>query len=59
MGFRPDVIEHELAHKERNKIRATYNRAEYLSERREMTQQWSDYLDKLESGAKVIPLRAM
>jgi integrase len=58
MGFRPDVIEHQLAHKERNRIRATYNRAEYLSERREMMQQWSDYLDELVSGAKVIPLRA-
>ena len=58
MGFRPDVIECQLAHKERNKTRASYNRAEYLAERREMMQAWSDYLDDLMTGANVIPLRA-
>jgi integrase len=57
MGFRPDVIEHQLAHKERNKVRASYNRAEYLEERRTMMQQWADLLDSLESGGNVIPLR--
>ena len=45
MGFRIDVIERQLAHKERNKVRAAYNRAEYLSERREMMQTWADFLD--------------
>ena len=34
MGFRPDVIERQLAHQEQNAVRAAYNRAEYLSERR-------------------------
>jgi len=56
MGYRPDVIEHQLAHKERNKVRASYNRAEYLDERRIMMQAWADYLDSLAEGANVVPL---
>jgi integrase len=46
-GFRPDVIERQLAHGERNGVRAAYNHAQYLSERREMMQWWADFLDKL------------
>lgn len=46
MGFAPDVIERQLAHCERNKVRAAYNRAEYLPQRREMMQRWSDLLDQ-------------
>lgn len=57
MGYRPDVIERQLAHAERNKVRASDNQAEYLEERRTMMQQWADYLDNLEAGAEVIPLR--
>jgi len=38
MHYRPDVIERQLAHKERDKVRASYNRAEYLPERRAMMQ---------------------
>lgn len=57
LNFRPDVIERQLAHAERNKVRASYNRAEYLAERREMMQAWADYLDRLKSGAEIIPLR--
>jgi integrase len=49
-GFAPDVIERQLAHAERNKIRAAYNRAQYLPERRKMMQWWADYLDQV--GAK-------
>jgi integrase len=45
-GFPPDVIERQLAHGERNHVRAAYNHAQYLSERREMMQWWADYLDK-------------
>lgn len=56
MGFRPDVIERQLAHMERNKIRAAYNRAEYLPQRREMMQQWADYLTNMASGKKPQPL---
>jgi integrase len=47
LGFDPDVIERQLAHRERNKVRAAYHRAEYLAERREMMQKWADYVDEL------------
>ena len=50
MGFPPDVIELQLAHAERNKVRAAYNRAERLSERRKMMQVWASYLDALRAG---------
>ena len=49
LGFRDDVIERQLAHTDSNKVRAVYNHAEHLDERRDMMQQWSDYLDKLKS----------
>lgn len=55
-GFRPDVIERQLAHCERNEIRGAYNRAEYLPERKVMMEWWADYLHGLAHGAKVIPL---
>jgi integrase len=48
-GFRPDVIERQLAHVERNKVRAAYHRAEYLPERRKMMQHWADYLRSVEA----------
>ena len=43
-GFMPDVIERQLAHGERNKVRAAYNHAQYLPERRKMMQWWADCL---------------
>ena len=46
-GYRADVIERPLAHKERYTVRASYNQAEYLAERREMMQQWADLVDGL------------
>lgn len=48
-GYRPDIIEAQLAHGERNAIRAAYNHAEYLPERRTMMQAWAEYLDELRS----------
>jgi integrase len=42
-----DAIERQLAHAERNKVRAAYHRAEHLDERRRMMQGWADYLDQL------------
>jgi integrase len=45
-GFAPDVIERQLAHIERNKVRAAYNHAQYLPERRKMMQWWGDYVDE-------------
>ncbi|MES9958546.1 MAG: integrase, partial [Sedimenticola sp.] len=56
-GWRPDVIERQLAHVEQNKSRAAYHRAEYIDERRKMMQAWANYLDSLVSGAKVVSLR--
>lgn len=47
LGFDPDVIELQLAHTDRNKVRAAYNRATKLAERQKMMQTWADYLDGL------------
>ena len=44
-GFHADVIERQLAHAERDGVRAAYNHAEYLPERKKMMQWWADYLD--------------
>ena len=49
-GFKSDVIEIQLAHAERNKVKAAYNHAEYLSERIDMMNWWADYLDELRSS---------
>jgi len=57
MGYHPDWIERQLAHAERNGVRAAYNHAQHLTERRGMMQDWADHLDKLKTGAKVIPLQ--
>ena len=46
-GFSCDVIERQLAHVERNKVRAAYNHAEYLDQRRDMMQWWGNHLEKL------------
>jgi integrase len=43
-GYNPDAIERQLAHVPDNKIRAAYNRAEYLPLRRKMLQAWADWL---------------
>jgi integrase len=46
-GWNRDAIERQLAHGERDKVRAAYNYAEHLPERRKMMQAWADYLDEL------------
>ena len=56
-GFPPDVIELQLAHTERNKVRAAYNKAQRLPERRKMMQAWADYLDGLREGARIVPIQ--
>jgi integrase len=56
-GYHPDLIELQLSHAERNKVRAAYNKAQRLPERRKMMQSWADYLDGLRAGANVVPLR--
>ncbi len=58
MGWHPDVIERQLAHKERNSSRAAYNQAAYVAERRQMLQAWADYVDGLAKGATVTPIKA-
>jgi integrase len=57
MGWKPDAIERQLAHTEKNKVRAAYHRSEYLDERKKMMQRWADYLDSVAAGGKVIPIR--
>ncbi len=47
-GFRPDIIEKQLAHLDSNKVRAAYNRAEYWTERVEMMEWWSNYLTSIQ-----------
>ncbi len=46
-GFYSDMIERQLSHAERNKVKEAYNRAQHLPERRKMMQSWADYLDGL------------
>jgi integrase len=52
LGFNSDWIERQLAHTEQNSVRAAYNYAQYLPERRRMMQEWSDYLDDLREKAR-------
>ena len=57
-GWPSDVIERQLAHTERNAVKAAYNHAEHLPARRSMMQAWADHLDRLRAGASVLALRA-
>ena len=56
-GWHRDAIERQLAHAERNNVRAAYNFAEHLPERRKIMQAWADYMDGLKAGAEVISIR--
>jgi integrase len=57
-GWHRDAIERQLAHAERNSVRAAYNYAEHMPERIKMMQWWADYLDKLKAGAEIVPIRS-
>ena len=57
MGYRPDVIEAQLSHVDGSKVRAAYNHAQWLDERRDMMTAWANYLDAVRSGGQVIPFR--
>lgn len=57
LGFRPDYIEHQLAHAVRDPNGRAYNRTKHLVERKRMMQGWADYLDNLREGGNVVPLR--
>lgn len=56
-GWNRDAIERQLAHSERNNIRAAYNYAEYLNERKKMMQHWADYLDVLTNNNNLVDLK--
>lgn len=56
-GWNRDAIERQLAHGEQNEVRAAYNHAEHLPERRRMMQAWGDYLDSLRRGAEVVGIK--
>ena len=57
LGFRPDYIEHQLAHAVRDPLGRAYNRTAHLPERRKMMQAWADYLDGLRNGASVVSIK--
>ncbi|HDS1299522.1 TPA: tyrosine-type recombinase/integrase [Stenotrophomonas maltophilia] len=56
LGFRPDYIEHQLAHAVRDPLGRAYNRTAHLVERKKMMQAWADYLDGLRLNSKVVPM---
>lgn len=59
LGFRPDMIEQQLAHTVRDPLGRAYNRTSHLPERHKMMQAWADYLDQLKNKGTLIPLKAM
>ncbi|MDC8454676.1 tyrosine-type recombinase/integrase [Marinobacter sp. DS40M6] len=59
MGWPPEVIELQLAHRQRNQVAAAYNRSARLDERKAMMQQWADYLDNLKKGGSVVSFKAV
>jgi len=50
LGYRPELIEHQLAHQVRDPNGRAYNRTQHLAERKKMMQEWADYLDRLREG---------
>jgi len=52
LGFPPEVIEHQLAHRVPDRLGTAYNRTRFIERRRVMMQAWADYLDKLKAGAE-------
>ncbi|MBA3013563.1 MAG: tyrosine-type recombinase/integrase [Proteobacteria bacterium] len=58
-GWNRDAIKRQLAHAERNNVRAAYNYAEFMPERKKMMQAWADYLVGIKAGTKIIPIRSM
>ncbi len=56
LGWNKDWIERQLAHSERNSVRAAYNFADFLPQRKKMMQAWADYLDALKANLGDIPV---
>lgn len=57
-GYNSDWVERQLAHVDGNSVRASYNYAQYLTERKKMMQDWADYLDALRSGGDVVAIKS-
>ncbi|MBF0613470.1 MAG: integrase arm-type DNA-binding domain-containing protein [Magnetococcales bacterium] len=58
LGYRPELVEHQLAHAVRDPLGRAYNRTTHLPERRKMMQAWADYLDGLKAGsAEILPFQ--
>lgn len=57
LGFAPEVIEHQLAHRVPDTLGGAYNRTKFLADRRRMMTAWADYLDKLKAGADVVEFK--
>lgn len=51
-----DVLEAQLAHAKKDEIQAAYDRAQFLEERHVLVQRWADYIEAIQSGAKVVPI---
>ena len=47
LDIKPEIIEHQLAHKVSDTLGAAYNRTKFIEQRRNMMQAWADYLDEL------------
>lgn len=58
LGVAPAVVEAQLAHAVKDPLGRAYNRTAHLPQRREMMQQWANYLDQLKARAVVVPLAA-
>jgi integrase len=56
-GFASDVIERALAHQERNKVKAAYQRSDFFKERQRMMQWWGDYLERASSLRPILPMK--
>ena len=53
LHYKPEIIEHQLAHAVPDALGTAYNRTKFVKERRVMMQAWADYLDRLKAGAQV------
>jgi integrase len=53
LGYRVDIIEHQLAHRVKDPLGRAYNRTSHLAERKEMMQAWSDYLETLKNAGSI------
>ena len=55
LHYKPEIIEHQLAHSVPDSLGTAYNRTKFVRERRAMMQAWADYLERLKNGAQVLP----